>query len=58
MRLEINYKKKKVQKNTDMWQLTICYLTTKASLKKSERKLKKYLEANESENMTIQNYGM
>ena len=38
MRLEINYKKKKVQKNTDMWQLTICYLTTKASLKKSERK--------------------
>ena len=34
---------------------TVCYQTTNESPKKSKRKLKKYQETNDNENMMIQN---
>ena len=53
-RLEINYREKN-NKNTNTWRLNSTLLINQRSLKKSKRKLKKYLETNDNENMTIQN---
>ena len=54
MGMDINYRKKSV-KNTHTRRLTIHYLITKRSLKKSKRKSKKYLETNDKENTMTQN---
>ena len=58
MRLEINYKGKKCKKNTDMWKLNNMLLNNQGITEEIKEEIKKYLEANESENMTIQNSGV
>ena len=45
-----------MQKNTDMWNNML--LNNKGITEEIKKEIKKYLEANESENMTLQNYGM
>ena len=47
-----------MQKNTDMWKLNNMLLNNQGITEEIKEEIKKYLEANESENMTIQNYGV
>ena len=59
MRLDINYKKKKnpqtTIRNTDTWRLNSTFLYNEQITEKIKRKIKKFLETNDNENMTTQN---
>ena len=54
MRLEINYRKKTV-KNTNKWKLNSTPLNNQEITEKTKEKIKKYIEANDNENMKTQN---
>ena len=47
-----------MQKNTDMWKLNYMLLNNQGITEEIKEEIKKYLEANESENITVQNYGV
>ena len=55
MRLEINYKNKKLQKNTNTWRLNNMLLNNQWITEEVKEEIKKYLETNENENTMIQN---
>ena len=55
MRLEIKHKKKKTVKNTSMWRLNNMQLHNQWVTEEIKEEIKKYLETNVNENMTIQN---
>ena len=57
MRLEINYREKNV-KNTNTWRLNNTLLNNQQITEEIKEEIKKYLETNCNENMTIQTYGM
>ena len=54
MRLEINYREKTV-KNTNTWRLNNTLLNNQDIIEEIKKEIKKYLETNDNENMTIQN---
>ena len=54
MRLDINYKKKKV-KNTKTWRLNSTFLNNQQVTEEIKREIKKFLEKNDNESMTTQN---
>ena len=54
MRLEINYREKNI-KNTNTWRLDNTLLNNQEITKEIKEEIKKYLETNDNENMTIQN---
>ena len=54
MRLGINYKKKTVR-NTNTWRLNSTFLNNQQVTEEILREIKKFLETNDSENMTTQN---
>ena len=54
MRLEINYRKKNV-KHTNTWRLYYTLLNNQEITEEIKEEIKKYLETNDNENMTIQN---
>ena len=54
MRLDINYKKKTVR-NTNTWKLNNTFLNNQQVTEEIKREIKKFLETNDNENMTIQN---
>ena len=56
MSLNINYKKKTV-KNTKTWRLNSMFLNNQQVTEEMKREIKKFLETNDSENMTMQNLG-
>ena len=54
MRLGFNYKKKTVR-NRNTWRLHNTFLNNQQVTKEIQREIKKFLETNNNENMTIQN---
>ena len=54
MRLDINYKEKTVR-NTNTWRLSNAFLNNQEVTEEIKRKIKKFLETNDNENMTTQN---
>ena len=54
MRLEINYRDKNV-KNTNTWRLNNTLLNNQEITEEIKEEIKKYLDTNDNENMTIQN---
>ena len=54
MRLDINYKKKKL-KSTNIWRLNTTFLNNQQVTEEIKREIKKILETNDNENMTTQN---
>ena len=54
MRLEMNYREKNV-KNTNTWRLNNTLLNNQEITEEIKERIKKYLETNDNENMTIQN---
>ena len=54
MRLDINYKKKTVR-NTNTWRLNNTFLNNQQVIEEIKREIKKFIETNDSENMTTQN---
>ena len=54
MRLGINYKKKTVR-NKSIWRLNSMFLNNQQITEEIKREIKKFLETNDSENMTTQN---
>ena len=55
MRLDINYKKKKTERNSNTWRLNSMFLNNQQVTDKIKREMKKYLETNHNENTTTQN---
>ena len=55
LRLEINYKKKKTVKNTNMWRLNNMLLNNQWIPEEIKEEIKKYLETDENESTMIQN---
>ena len=55
MRLDINYKKKKTVRNKNTWRLNNMFLINQQVTEEIKREIKKILETNSNENMTIQN---
>ena len=55
MRLDINYKKKTPERNTITWRLNNMFLNNQWVPEEIKREIKKFLETNDSENMTTQN---
>ena len=53
MRLEINYRKQTV-KDTNTWRLNSGLLNNQEITEEIKEEIKKYLETNDNENMTIQ----
>ena len=53
MRLDINYKKN-IVRNTNTWRLNNTFLNNQ-QVTEIKREIKKFLETNDNENMTIQN---
>ena len=54
MRLDIIYKEKTVR-NTNAWRLNNTFLNNQQGTEEIKREMKKFLEANDNENMTTQN---
>ena len=54
MRLEINYKGKKV-KNSNTWRLNNTLLNNQEITEEIKEEIKKYLQTNDNENTMIQN---
>ena len=57
LRLDINYREKTV-KNTNTWRLNNTLLNNQEITEEMKEEIKKYLEINDNENTTTQNYGM
>ena len=57
MRLDTNCKKK-TSRNTNTWRLNNTFLNNQQVTEEIKREIKKFLEANDNENMTTQMYGM
>ena len=56
MRLDINYKKKKITvRNPNTWRLNNMFLNNQQVTEEIKRKIKKILETNDNENTTTQN---
>ena len=55
MRLDINYKGKKTVRNRSTWRLSNMFLSNQQVTEEIKREMKKFLEANDNENMTTQN---
>ena len=55
VRLDVNYKKKKTIKNTNIWKLNTTLWITNRSQNKSKKEIKICIETNENENTTTQN---
>ena len=53
MRLDINYKKESVR-NTNTWRLNNTFLNNQQVTEEIKKEIKKFLETNDSENMTTQ----
>ena len=53
MRLEINYREKNI-KNTNTWRINNMLLNSQEITEEIKEEIKKYLEINDKENMTIQ----
>ena len=54
MSLDINYKKKTVQ-NTNTWRVNNVFLNNQQVTEEIKREIKKFLEANDNENLIPQN---
>ena len=54
MRLDINYKKKTIR-NTNTWRLNNMFLNNQQVTEEIKKEIKKFLEINDKENMTMQN---
>ena len=54
MRLDMNYRENNV-KNTNTWRLNNMLLNNQEITKEIKEEIKKYLDTNDNENMTIQN---
>ena len=54
-RLDINYKKKKTERNTNTWRLNNTFLNNQQVTEEIKREIKKFLETNDNKNMTTQN---
>ena len=54
MRLDINYKKK-TARNTNTWKLNNTFLNNPQVTGEIKREIRRFLETNANENMTIQN---
>ena len=55
MRLDINYKEKKIVNNTNIWRLSNMFLNNQQVTEEIKREMKKVLETNDNENTTTQN---
>ena len=55
MQLDINHKKKKTVRNTNMWRLNNTHLNNQQVNEEIKMEIKKFLETNDNENMTTQN---
>ena len=55
MRLDINYRKKSVKKNTNTWRLSNTLLNNQENTEEIKEEIKNYLETNDNENTTTQN---
>ena len=55
MRLEINYKKKKAAKNTNVWRLNNMLLNNKLLTEEIKEEIKTYMKTNENGNTMVQN---
>ena len=55
IRLDINYKKKKTVRNAKTWRLNNTFLNNQQVTEEIKRKIKKFIETNDNENMTTQN---
>ena len=55
MRLGINYKKKKLLRNTNTWKLNNTFLNNQQITEEIKKEIKKFLETNDNENITTQN---
>ena len=53
MRLGLSYKKKNTAQNTNKWRLNNMLLTNQRITEEIKEEIKKYLETNENENVTI-----
>ena len=54
MRLDIDYKKK-IVRNTNTWRLNNTFLNNQHVTEEIKRKIKKFLETNDNENLATQN---
>ena len=54
MRLDTN-QKKKTERNTNTWRLNNTFINSQQVIEEIKREIKKFLETNDSENMTPQN---
>ena len=54
MRLDINYKKKRTVRNTNIWRLSNTFLNNQQVTKEIKREIKKFLETNGNGNTTTQ----
>ena len=58
MRLDINYRRKKKTKpvkNTNTWRLNDMFLNNQQITEENQKRINKFLETNDNENMTMQN---
>ena len=55
MRLDINYKKKKTVRNTNIWRLNNTFLNKQQVTEEIKMEIKTFLETNDNENTTTQN---
>ena len=55
MTVDVNYKKKKMVRNTNIWRLNNTFLNNQHITEQIKRAIKKFLETNDSENRTTQN---
>ena len=57
MRLDINYKKKKLR-NTNTWRLNNKFLNNQQVTEEIKKEIKKFLETNDNENRQLKTYWM
>ena len=55
VRLDVNYRRKKTIKNTNIWRLNNTLLNNQQITEEIKKDIKVCIEMNENENMTIQN---
>ena len=55
MRLDINYRRKKTAKNTNMWRLNDTFLNNEEVSEEIRREIRRFLETNDNKNMATQN---
>ena len=55
MRLEINYREKKLLKNTNIWRLNTALLNNQEITEEIKEQIKKHIQTNDNENTMTQN---